>query len=108
MADRTANLKNDDRFNFQCLFKTNGSVIQWIQKGGERVNSLTITATEGDWTNVQERGKIRYSASKDGLEGFIVFERSEQESVTITLDFSGKDPNGISQKFYVSKVEKEN
>jgi hypothetical protein len=106
-SNRTVNLKNEDYFNYSCIFKTTPTAIDWVQKGGAYITRYQIISTEGTWTDITKPGKVTYQVKRDDMPGTLIFERNEVE-ITVTIDFSKQDSKSINQRFVVSSVQPAN
>ncbi len=86
-----------------CQFKSYGSnKIEWIQKNGSMTYTLTATAMEGTWTNVNSDGSLVYTVAFNGMTGTLTMARSG--SLSITLHLTGA-ADTINLVYTITNVE---
>lgn len=102
-ADKAIDLKSNDEIMFQCVFKTQGNLIEWIQKEGVYVQQFYVQSTEGSWGDVQSLGQITFHITHDGVGGTLVAKRNT-EGVIIIIDFTESNQYGMNHQFRIKEI----
>ena len=65
-------------------FRSNQSVITWIQNLGEDINEFNISSRDGSWPDVAQNGSVVFNVTWNALSGTIQFARTGDQ-ITISL-----------------------
>ena len=102
--DQGNDLEAKKNFPYNSLFKTNSSgTIQWHQGNSTYNKTFQIVSSEGSWTDVSKRGKVRYIVRDDSGDAELIFERTSS-GISISLDIL---PSGPEYKFHVVEISVE-
>jgi len=94
--------------SYTCSFETNGlQPINWIQKSGAFITLLSVEATSGSWTDINNPGVLTYSIQTDDSSGTLTFERSGS-GYNITIDLSLPGGQRLHNRYTVSSVNQIN
>jgi hypothetical protein len=92
-------MKDNELYAIACVFETSNQAVVWLQKNGQERFDFVVTSTIGEWAD----GKITYNLSDDVGTGKLVAELKNGK-ITLLLDLSITDPNGIRHTFFVDEV----
>lgn len=84
-------------------FKTSRKTVEWIQRKGEVKSEYVITATEGEWSDVNQTGRIVLLLERKGRTSKMILERNGS-LIEITFDFSQPGTDS-SLKFHIKSVQ---
>lgn len=85
-------------------FITSTNQIEWIQKGGQRVYTFTITQTIGAWLNVAQEGAITFQLNLNNKPGSITIQKSNGATL-LTLIYRPDEASGIHMKYQINSIE---
>jgi hypothetical protein len=97
-AVQATSQKDNSPFAYNCSFITaSGTSLSWIQGGGKKTKSFSISSVSGQWSDITTDGQIIYNVSTNQITGSFEFSRvSGQLSVHMKLSVSGnKDQDYI-------------
>lgn len=98
------NQADQSQFGFSCSFITYGAnAVDWSQNDGQAVSNYTVTAADGQWTDVTKEGTVALGVQNGNITGTLTFARSNGNA-TVHLQLLVKGKLNQDYVFAVSSI----